>query len=134
MKVYVVTAGKYSDYHIVAIFTDEKVANKYNEEMLLNDNSVLTMETDVVEESPVGLYPYEVYMEYDGTVAILHRISIDDFKPCENLINFKHGVKHGDKNENYLKALVYAKDKEHAVKIVNEKRTQMIARNEWLLR
>lgn len=130
MKVYVVTDGEYSDYHIVAIFTDKKAANEYNKEMLLNENSVLTMETDVVEKSPVGLYPYEVYMEYDGAVKILRRMSIDNFKPGETLLNFKNG----EKIENYLSARVYAKNEEHAVKIVNEKRTQMIARNEWLLR
>lgn len=127
MKVYVVTAGSYSDYHIVSIFTDKKVANKFNKEMLLNENSVLTMKTDVIPKTPVGRYPYLVQMKYDGTFVRIDRKSYDCFVPCVYITTF------GGKDDfNQMHACVWAKDEKHAVKIASEKRTQMIAKNEWL--
>lgn len=37
MKVYVVTSGSYSDYHINAVFTDQKMANAYVEQFNRGD-------------------------------------------------------------------------------------------------
>ena len=52
MKVYVVTSGEYSNYHIDAIFTDEKIANQYAN--LDSDRNVEEYETDIdsIESDP----------------------------------------------------------------------------------
>jgi hypothetical protein len=50
MKVYVVTAGEYSDYHIEAIFTNEEVANQYAN--LDSDRNVEEYETDIESINP----------------------------------------------------------------------------------
>ena len=52
MKVYVVTAGDYSDYHIEAIFTNETIANQFAN--LDSDRNVEEYEVDVesVEADP----------------------------------------------------------------------------------
>ena len=128
MKLYVVTSGQYSDYHIVAIFTDKKAANKYNKEMLLSENTVLTMNSDVVPKTPVGLYPYFVEMKYDGTVVSVLRKSSEYFNDP-----WAYVTDYGRRDAiNQMQSYVWAKNKKHAIKITNEKRTIMIAKNEWL--
>lgn len=51
-KVFIVTAGEYSDYHIDAVFTDENMANQYAN--LDSDRNVEEYETDIesVEADP----------------------------------------------------------------------------------
>lgn len=46
MKVYIVTAGSYSDYHIEAVFTDKKTAKQYAN--MDTDRNVETYEADSV--------------------------------------------------------------------------------------
>ena len=50
MKVYVVTAGEYSDYHIDAIFTNEDIANQYAN--LDSERNVEEYETDIESVNP----------------------------------------------------------------------------------
>ena len=45
MKVYIVTAGSYSDYHIAKVFTDEDKAEEYRE-WLYDSNDVEEYETE----------------------------------------------------------------------------------------
>lgn len=58
MKVYVVTAGTYSDYHIERVFTDESMALAYIEAQKDNDMCIETY--DVNEEKHNSLTGYTV--------------------------------------------------------------------------
>ena len=64
MKVYVVTSGEYSSYHIDAIFTNEEIANQYAN--LDSDRTVEIYETDIesVEADPNNLV-YSVHYNFD---------------------------------------------------------------------
>ena len=58
MKIYIVTDGDYSDYHIEAVFTDKGVAEKYA--ALHSCNSVEEWDTDTTEIKG-AVQPYVVH-------------------------------------------------------------------------
>jgi hypothetical protein len=127
MKIYVVTSGEYSDYHVVAIFSNKDVAEKFNKDMLIEENKIEEWELDNVPEFPVGLYPYHVEMKYDGHVVNINRQSMEYFQEYDYVSDYGYKEK-----INTMTAKILAKDEKHAIKIANEKRAQMIANNEWL--
>ena len=89
MKIYVLTQGNYSDYHIIGVFTDKEKADRMKELTATDDeydhSEIEEFESDIVLDCPVGLHPYKVeYMEKEGTWSPLgykaYRQSIEDFK------------------------------------------------------
>lgn len=76
-----------------------------------------------VEAINKGLSPFVVWMLRDGTTEQVW-MDTDDF---ECTLNDKPVIVPLD----CLTARVFAKDEAHAIKIVNEYRTQMIAKGEW---
>lgn len=152
---YVVTAGEYSDYHIVAIYDDRKLAEAVGgrciEEFPLNPGR---------NQLCAGLRPHEIEMARDGVVLCVKRTNTDSwdadldahltsewslfprggaywkmevprygFESCraryEALCHWR------SKLSQSLTIKVMARDEEHAVKIANEKRTQLIATEQW---
>ena len=90
-----------------------------------------------VEAINKGLSPFVVWMLRDGTTEQV-RMDTDDF---EYTLNDKPTIwRRSTASINKGKAIVppdclaarvFAKDDKHAIKIVNEYRTQMIAKGEW---
>ena len=100
MKVYIVTDGEYSDYHIEAVFTDEKKAKQYAAihrcdtiEEYEADTPQIEGETDVFVvhkigiNSRLGFYVYDHYYTTEkissvkthcGTPAILVSLTEQD--------------------------------------------------------
>lgn len=120
MKIYVVTSGVYSDYRICGMFT-----KKENAELLASkvydDNDIEEWETDIPMDIKNKQY-YFVRMKRDGETLEVHK---DNFSGTKTTINYGF-----DNNSNmYLNC--FAKDEIHAVKIANEKRTQLIAEDKW---
>ena len=128
--VYVVTSGCYSDYHIEGIFTDEGLAQSvvthlnhgdaYDEARIerfqLNPNE---------QELAAGLFRYGVQMMRDGNVQSLHSIfNKENFSPYHEVYKAYNG-------DLRLYSQVLARDKTHAIKIVNEKRAQLIAQERF---
>ena len=113
MKVYVITKGCYSDYHIVGVSLDKKKAKKIAE---------------AVSEEPRGLHKACVE-EYDTDAFVagfryhvsyvdgIWYVDIDDFDEHQN--NYAYN------NRSFI---VYAKDKEHAVKIAQDMRAEYMAK------
>jgi len=126
MKLYVTSHGEYSDWHIVAIFSDKEKAEKFNADMLLNSNNIEEWELDKVPDSPVGLFPFEVHMKYDGTALKVLRADIDGFEEGYYINDWGNS-----KEINILRNEVWAKDDKHAVKITNEQRARLIANHKW---
>ena len=104
MKVYVVTAGEYSSYHIEAIFTNKKIADQYAN--LDSDRNIEEYETDIesVDADPNKLVYYVNYniekdqidslcltSGYNKTEDYLNDITLIDFtfyvSPSETLNN-----------------------------------------------
>jgi len=120
MKVYVVTTGQYSDYGITAICSTKEMGEYAN--LLYGDeaNGVDEWEVDELPKHPEGKLPFTVQMKESGDSEV-KRESIGYFKEkCEP---------YGD-DETFCFD-VWAKDEQHAVKIANEKRVQLIANGEW---
>ena len=124
-KVYVVTEGCYSDYCIRGVFDDKELALHFIaafgnhadiEEWELNPHK---------KQLKKGYSPWFVRMAKDGTVIETH---IEDSPygfgedPDDPFF---------DVNQN-LFVHVFARDREHAIKITNERRTVLIATERWL--
>jgi len=136
--VYMVTSGSYSDYGVNAIFSTREKAEEFialfpNGEC----NGVTEMEIDpqCVEFRKAGRLKIYVQMLRDGTVEGL---KVTDPSSRYEAFGSHHIWRRATAPANVgrdvpdcLCAYVWATDETHAVKIVNEIRTRMIAIGEW---
>jgi hypothetical protein len=135
--VWVVEQGSYSDYRVVGVFTEKRYAQVIADQV----NKIGADEATVaewplnpcIEDLNAGRVQFNVRMQRDGTVE---DVTPREFLKCENttvaiwqrtrvLIYAGTGV------PDCLTACVWATDQQHAVKIVNERRAQMIAQGAW---
>lgn len=128
-KVFLVSTGSYSDYRIVGVFSSEEKAKAIAGILKEAEVEEKTLDPFVAELNE-GLSVYSVRMSPNGDVETVERHDRDaeytfDYRlkgteePLE-LLTWK------DRPPVYLK-LVFARDEQHAVKIVNELRVQAIA-------
>lgn len=124
MKVYLVSRGDYSDYHVCGAYSTQENAERAKAIYSggYSDACIETRDLDSFEDIPEGLLPYLVKMRRDGTVDEVARESADgrcghDWAP------------YGDGES--VAFYMLARDEEHAIKIANERRGQLIAMNEW---
>lgn len=119
--VYIVTSGEYSDYGINAVFSTEEKAKEYIAQF--NDKGTYPRpyfinEYIIDDTSKMKGKPYKVEMLKNGNVVIVEHkddvIDDDDIWAYEGKLHW-HG---------------YANDEQHAIKIANEVRIQLIANNE----
>jgi hypothetical protein len=119
-KVYVVTRGDYSDYHIITATTDkktaDKVAKKFNAEVEIYDNSEIYTKTI-----------FSVTFNEIGDVKYCHELSEYDYPPNNKVIQHKRN------NMNYLYIEVEADDEQSAIKIAAEKRAKFLAEQERIV-
>lgn len=135
-KIYVVTSGSYSDYHIVAVYDNKELAEKHKD--LLRDGNdveeyVLNEDADLAQR---GLKEFNVRMLRDGEVEMASQWDIGRGEEECNLEDdeqyyWKNGEKIVTASYKVLRVKCFAKDKQHAIKIANEKRIQLIAANQW---
>lgn len=130
MKVFVVTSGDYSDYGIEAMFTTRVRAQAYIDAIHLRDaNDIEEWELDPLsQELESGLSPFRVFMAKDGTVRSAGPATYDFDKGCKLTCPFPRNKD----SVVELQCTCWAKDEQHAIKITNEKRAQIIAMNLWL--
>jgi hypothetical protein len=136
-KVYVVTEGDYSDYHIVAVFTTEEVAEEYakkrNEK---NGYESARVEDYEVNESSATMPHWFVRMFRDGTVERVQSEGDDLPTPADSWVQqmnmpVKDMVMETPERVAVLAVRCCANDEQHAVKIANEIRVQRIALNQF---
>ena len=123
-KVYIVTEGCYSDYCIVAAFSERGLADALVEKLDAGEYpEVEEYELDL--ESPKNPL-WTVHMNWNGDTECVwsHRtLRADEDEWYITALPPKPG------GESHLVVKCYAKDKKHAVKIVNERRAMLIAEN-----
>lgn len=118
-KVFVVTQGDYSDYHILAVFSTREKAEEYAQ---AREAEIEEFELDAMPTTgELGLAWYYVSMDRDGDTHWVACLKDNQFN---NAPRTELGV-------NRMSVHVAAKSKEHAVKIANERRVQLIASGEW---
>lgn len=128
MKIYILTSGSYSDYHIVGATTDENVAFELKKKFGA-DIEVFENRSDADVRSINGMRRYRVTMLANGNT--FGRTTLDDdfkwyvpefeSKPVYNI------YQHVDHKEPRMGVYCWARNTEHAVKISNEIRVQLIA-------
>jgi hypothetical protein len=137
MKVYVVTAGSYSDFGNIAVFSSEEKANKFMKEYprYKGYDSYNNLEIYELDEPDNGEYKkgkriFEVKILKDGTVeGCKYKLYYPDKKLSIN-IWIPDGLVNTSKQE-LLICEVEADNPEGAVKIANERRAMLIASGEW---
>ena len=122
MKVYVITQGYYSDYHICAVTLDEQEAERLEKVYSETGEPATAEEFDTEDpEAKLGLdgrVPYYVYFYDNGRTSVSRSGEpADRFRPTVDL-NCARGC-------NLVR--LYAPDSEAAVKIASEKRAMALA-------
>lgn len=136
-QIWLITEGEYSEYCVVAAFSTKDRALSFADSWKPY-LSASYRESPQVEEFPLdpenlnappGTKLYSVRMNREGEADAME----DDF------FDIDYGRRHlggrlcrGKKPEDtILLVFCFAKSEEHAIKIANEKRAQLIAGNEW---
>ena len=122
-KVYLVTDGDYSDYRVLGVYSSMEKA-EHAKLLYAADNDVEEYELDAVPESPPGLLAYVVIMELSGDVSHMWQESVKGFKS-----RWHPGDPYGSAPVAWFR--IWARDEQHAVKIANEWRAQIIAMGLW---
>lgn len=130
-RVYVVTSGSYSDYGIDAIFDSKELAQQFidafgGEFTYFNEIEEWSL-NPAESELKQGRKPFCVNMNKDGDVELVYRS-----KDSDEFTGYAGGVSITyRRTTNTIEVYCFADDEKHAVKIANEKRTQILALNKW---
>lgn len=111
MKVYIVTSGDYSDYHIDRVFSTRERAREFVDHM---GACYEIEEYDLDEETPRGVFGYRVSIYEDHTEVELTDPAYDTYMRKDSLRWEERFLPH-------MIFVVEAKDAPHAVKIASER-------------
>lgn len=117
-KIYVVTKGSYSDYHIITATTDEKLAYEIAKKF---SDKYEEADVEIYEDAKLVLKPLYC-VEFDKNGDIRAVIDESDYEYSYRKANEYYVYRWG----NYV--YVIADNADHAVKIANEKRAEYLAR------
>lgn len=121
-KIYIVFTGDYSDRYARGVYsTEEKADNAAN----YYYGDIEEFELDELPNHPKGLLYYSIEMQKTGNI---------DPRRCdatESLEYMNSGVGFRETRPEVYRLHVWAKNRQHAAKIANERRTQMIATGKW---
>lgn len=122
MIAYMVTCGKYSDYRLKGAFSTEEKAEVYGEKLRSYGEDSVRIDQWQLDESENDWVAITVYMLPNGEVQS---------SMC--LMNSPIGFReyHYFHKGETLCWTVQTNNLERAIKVVNEKRTQILANNEW---
>jgi len=118
-KVYIITKGAYSDYHICAVASDKNMAEKLCRAYTDNDRHKAWIEE----------YDLNERLE-DVRIMYCVEITDDGVEVCENDYENKE-FEYGDRGD--FTAYVFARDQEHAVKIAQDRRAEYLAKKEGVV-
>jgi hypothetical protein len=133
--VWVIEQGEYSGYRVTGVFTSEEnaqfIADRINaiEQGRYGEATVDEWPLNPgIDEINKGLSKWRIGMLKNGNV---YYAEPDDARLVDiNESYFYLQEAYGERPE-MIVSKVWARDEQHAVKIVNERRTQMIANGEW---
>lgn len=137
-KIYAVSTGSYSDYTVVALFTTVELAEEFMDAVPHSDYNAVeefTLNPDTPDLVKRGYSLWKVQMLRNGDTeeAISLGTSIHYMNDVGHWVWRRTNVPTYKKNgvPDCLVSTVWAKDKNAAIKIVNEHRVQLIANGEW---
>lgn len=112
MKIYVVTSGEYSDTRVEGVCSTKELAELVSK-LKGSDNTPIEFELNDVPAHPPGLFYYNVMFEDTGDLAFYN---LRDVEYAD-----RQDLPDKDSLGDYY---VWAKDKEHAIKIASERWTR----------
>lgn len=126
MKIYVITQGEYSDYHIVGVAIDKEKAKRIAE---VNSDSwyeatINEYDTDSFDEVIENGRMYHVTKHATGKIraSIVEKWQLKDLEEDEiGKVTRERGTYWGGETYNDLDILIRAKNVDHAIKIASEK-------------
>ena len=132
--IWVIEDGDYSDYHVVGVFTSRRAAETVRD--MIGVGTIAEWPLDpAVNEINQGMTVFSVKMLRDGTTeqvekTVLRPYSVMSEPP--HIWRRSKALFYAGKNvPDCLCHTVLAEDEKHAIKIVNERRLQMIAMGQW---
>lgn len=132
-KLFIVTTGSYSDYRLFGVYDTVEKAEAVKKALGFDANDVYPATlNDGYAELQKEYRTYRVEMGHDGTTLDIGEGTFEEgvtWKLLRLIKRYDREAQHT--NEVYLQWRGFAKDKKHAVKIVNEIRARLIAQNEW---
>lgn len=130
-KIYVATDGEYSDYHINAVFIDRGIADAFIAKHGGKIKEFDSLDTIEAFTGPPGKRFFTVVMYRNGdtkcgaqewdTFAYYNEPPL-----VREFINLQHWQERA-----FMESGCWADDAQHAIKIVNEQRTKLIAENRF---
>ena len=132
--VWMIEDGCYSDYHIVGVYSTKKNA-EFIQHRIGGDIKERQLNPGIAQLH-YGLNLYQVLMARNGNIEAIEQRDMDHYNLEDKVTMWlwertKAPAYKGKNICDVLHATVWAKDIKHAVKIVNEKRTQFIAEGKW---
>lgn len=144
---FVVTDGDYSDYHVVAVFDDRGAAERFVATNSLQftqwwQNTQYRIEeyalNAVTPQVPAGYSGWYVKMLHDGSLADDKYDPVGAYQPFVvsdkgevALAGLRWHVLNLDNERTCLYVTCLARDQQHAIKIANEKRAELIATGQF---
>ena len=146
-KVWIVAHGEYSDWNILGIFDDRELAAQFKDQVGA-DNDLLEYELNPFRAKiQEGLRKFRVSMDRDGNTIDEEQkgpsTGIDDSWWQVDEDDRIHDEKEDGRycravgrefkptGRTWIDLYVFARDVKHAVKIVNDRRRQLIAEGKW---
>lgn len=121
--IYLVTDGDYSDYHVLGVYSTKEKA-EHAKRLFASDNGIWEYELDAIPDSPQGMLAYHVSMLVSGDVKDVWQETVEGFE-SRWCVAPQWGA------DVTVVFHVWARDEQHAVKISNEWRAQIIALGLW---
>jgi len=118
-KVYVITKGEYSNYHICAIFSDKKKAKEITGFFIDGYERVGIEEWLIDVVPPENRRRFSVFMRKNGDVKEINKDKLYD------VADFKNAVTEWWDKEGWT-FQVWAKDRNHAIKIAKDWRRKLL--------
>jgi hypothetical protein len=139
-SVFVVERGRYSDYHVVGVYSSRKNAKQIADALNAGDTygdaaTVAEWPIDpAVAELNQGMKQHTIVMLADGTVERCDAREFSAYEIGGSVEIWRRTQAPAYKGKaipDALMATIWAKDATHAIKIANEKRAEMIADGRW---
>lgn len=121
MKVYIVTQGDYSEYHIERVFSTRDKAQEYLDHIGNNDCDI--EEYNIDEETPRGVFAYRVEISDNDKPATVSLMAFTTYPNCrKDAFGIGQGM-----FATYTWFNIEAKDAPQAIKIASERLMQIKA-------
>lgn len=128
-KIYIVTSGEYSDYHIDSVYDTLEQAMEYvlSQKPTQYGSDYYIEEYDLNSHKPTTkLSLFKVEMHSNGTTLKIEKLDRLEYK--NDIDPFSVAYLNGNRESGRVFTIIcLAKDEKHAIKITNEKRTQFLA-------